>query len=781
MPRDWSGCQDRVVRAASDLGGPRPLVRSVGLGIPVIVLFALPGLALLFQPQVSTLVIGVGCVICFAALLATVWHITGQRQDVVWRPSPIVPHPCPVCSDGARWRCAEEVSGLGMWDWDLESDQIYCSPHWRRMLGSAEGLIWASLDDWRARVHPEDRAGLDAASRRWLDGDVSAADIEYRILTPDGSYRWILARGRLIERTPDGAPKRLIGVGIDVTERKRAETELQIAAKVFDRQDGILITDADEVILRVNRACLDITGYEREELIGQTPRLFKSGRHDGGFYAAMWESLQRTGSWHGEVWNRRKSGEIYPEWLTITALKGDAGQVTHYVATLHDISERKAAEEAILNLAFFDALTGLPNRRLLLDRLEHALVVSERSRRFGALLFIDLDHFKELNDTLGHAVGDLLLQEVARRLRGAVRDVDTVARLGGDEFVVMLEDLSGEAGDAEVRAADVGTKILGLLDQSYQLGEHGYDSTPSIGIVLFFGNKTGTDVLLSRADMAMYRAKQSGRNALRFFDPTMQASVDERIALKEDLRQGVGRQEFALHYQPQVDRAGDVVGVEALLRWSRPEREQLSPQEFIPIAEECGLILPLGHWVLESACSQLEAWSSRPAWSTLTLSINISPRQFRDTSFVEQVIEVLERTGADPTRLQLELDERLLLSDPGPILARMEALRARGVRFSLDHFGVGYSSLADLRGLPLSQLKLDQSFVRDLGKDAKAAAITRNVIVLGRELGLEVIAAGVETEAQRAFLQAHHCHGYQGYLFGRPLRPDQFASSGPRA
>ena len=752
----------------------------LGIGIPVLMVL---GLAFLLDPRASNLVVGAGLVMVFVALLLLAWCIVGHLQGLVRRfsslpPQSLPPQSCPIRSDGLRWCRAEEVSGLVMWDWDLESDRIYCSPHWRRMSGVADGMSWASLEDWRARVHPEDRAGLEAASGRWLDGDVSAADVEYRILAPDGGYRWILARGQLVERTPEGAPKRLIGIGIDVTERKRAEAELQIAAKVFDRQEGILITDADEMILRVNRACLDITGYEREELIGRTPRLFKSGRHDRCFYAAMWESLERTGSWHGEVWNRRKSGEIYPEWLTITALKGDDGQVTHYVATLHDISERKAAEEAILDLAFFDALTGLPNRRLLLDRLDHALIVSERTRRFGALLFIDLDHFKEVNDNLGHLVGDLLLQEVARRLRGAVRDVDTVARLGGDEFVVMLEDLSGESGDAEVRAADVGTKILALLSQPYQLGEHGYDSTPSIGIVLFFGNKTGTDVLLSRADMAMYRAKQSGRNALRFFDPTMQASVEARIALKEDLRHGVGRQEFSLHYQPQVDPDGDLVGVEALLRWSKPGRDQVSPQEFIPIAEECGLILPLGYWILESACNQLEAWSSRPAWSSLTLSVNISPRQFRDTSFVEQVIEVLERTGADPTRLQLELDERLLLTDPGPMLARMEALRARGVRFSLDHFGVGYSSLADLKDLPLSQLKLDQSFVRDLGKDAKAAAITRNVIALGRELGLEVVAAGVETEAQRAFLQAHRCHGYQGYLFGRPLSPDHFGSCG---
>lgn len=742
-------------------------------GLPVLITL---GFGFLLQPRASSVAVGVSLVLFLAVLLAMAGRIAGYLQDLDWGSLPSAAADDPLRGDGSRWRLAEEASGLGMWDWDLESDQIYCSPHWKRMLGRAEDRLCASLDEWRSRVHPDDWAVVQDALTRHLDGDASVKEVEYRMLASGGGYRWILARGQLVERTSAGAPKRLIGVGIDVTERKRAETELQIAAKVFDRQEGILITDADQVILRVNRACLDITGYERDELIGRTPRLFQSGRHDSSFYAAMWASLERTGSWHGEIWNRRKNGEIYPEWLTITALKGDEGQVTHYVATLHDISERKTAEEAILNLAFFDALTGLPNRRLLLDRLNHALIVSERTRRFGALLFIDLDHFKEINDSLGHAVGDLLLQEVGRRLRAAVRDVDTVARLGGDEFVVMLEDLSAQAGDAEVRAADVGNKILALLAQPYQLGGHGHNSTPSIGVVLFFGNATGTDVLLSRADMAMYRAKQSGRNALRFFDPTMQSSVDARIALKDDLRQGLGRNEFSLHYQPQMDAAGTVVGAEALLRWSRPERERVSPQEFIPIAEECGLILPLGQWVLESACKQLGAWSVRPGWSRLTLSINISPRQFRETNFVEQILAVLERTGANPDRLQLELDERLLLADPGPMLARMEALRARGVRFSLDHFGIGYSSLADLKGLPLSQLKLDQSFVHDLGKDPKAAAIARSVIALGHELGLEVVAAGVETEAQRAFLQAQHCHGFQGYLFGRPLTPDQLWS-----
>ncbi|MBK5965406.1 hypothetical protein CCR95_15240 [Thiocystis minor] len=673
-----------------------------------------------------------------------------------------------------RWRFALEGSGQGLWDWEIEdwdrdTDRVFYSPRWKSMLGYAEDQIGSTLAEWKSRVHPEDLATVGGALKRHIDGESPFYETEHRVRCQNGGYKWILDRGQVIEQTSQGMPRRMIGVHIDVTERKQAEIELRIAATVFNAQEGILITDANQVILRVNQAFIKTTGFASEEAIGQTPRLLKSGRHGRDFYATMWSSIDATGSWKGEIWNRRKNGEVYPEWLGITALKGDDGQVTHYVATLHDITERKAAEDAIQHLAFYDALTALPNRRLLLDRLEHAMIVSERTQHVGALLFLDLDRFKELNDTYGHATGDLLLQDVARRLQGSVRDVDTVARLGGDEFVVMLEDLGEDADDVRNVAAEIGAKILAALGEPYQLAEHRHLSTPSIGVILFQGRLASVDELLSRADLAMYRAKQSGRNRVCFFDPSMQASVDARRALKDDLSAGIAHGEFVLRFQPRMDRVGRLFGAEALLRWMHPERGMLIPSEFIPLAEESGLILALGDWVLESACAQLQAWSRHPDWARLTLAVNISDRQFRDANFVERILAVLERTGIDPGLLDLELNESLLLQNPKGTVARMDALKARGVRLTLDCFGSERASLGALKNLPLDRLKLDQSLVRYLLSDPKAAAITKSVIALGEALGFEVTAVGVETEAQRRFLEAHACPSFQGYLFSQPL------------
>jgi diguanylate cyclase (GGDEF)-like protein/PAS domain S-box-containing protein len=560
----------------------------------------------------------------------------------------------------------------------------------------------------------------------------------------------------------------------DITERKAAEQHLRIAAIAFESQEGILVTDAARVILRVNHAFTRITGYTAEEAVGQTPHLLSSGRHDAAFYGAMTESLRSSGTWQGEIWNRRKNGEVHPEWLTITAVKDEAGAVTHYVATQTDITLRKTAEEEIRSLAFYDPLTRLPNRRLLLDRLQQAMASSARSEKQGALLFIDLDKFKTLNDTLGHDMGDLLLQQVAERLSSCVREGDTVARLGGDEFVVMLEDLSENTQEAATRTEIVGEKILDSLNQTYQLAGHQHRSTPSIGVTLFSDHQETMDELMKRADMAMYQAKAAGRNTLRFFDPDMQAAVTLRAAMEEDLRKAVVEKQFVLHYQPQVDSSGKVVGAEALVRWEHPERGMVSPAEFIPLAEETGLILPLGHWVLEMACVQLALWAARQETSHLTLAVNVSARQFSLPNLPEQVLAMVEHTGALPARLKLELTESLLLENAEDIIAKMTVLKARGVGFSMDDFGTGYSSLSYLKRLPLDQLKIDQSFVRDVLTDPNDAAIARTVIALGQSLGLAVIAEGVETEGQMEFLARHGCLAYQGYLFSRPLPIEGF-------
>ena len=563
----------------------------------------------------------------------------------------------------------------------------------------------------------------------------------------------------------------------DITQRKQVEQQLRIAATVFESQEGMFVTDADNRILRVNRAFTEITGYSAEDAVGQTPSLLNSGQHDPAFYAALWTSLQRSGVWKGEIWNRRKNGEVYPQWLTITAVKGNAGEITHYVATLTDITRRKEAEDEIKHLAFYDPLTRLPNRRLLLDRLQQALASSTRSGREGALLFIDLDNFKTLNDTLGHDKGDLLLQQVAQRLSTCIREGDTVARLGGDEFVVMLEDLSANPQEAANQTETVGEKILATFNQTFLLAGHRHSSTPSIGATLFNDHTSSVDELLKRADLAMYQAKAAGRNTLRFFDPEMQAAVTARAALEADLQQSLRRQDFLLYYQAQVDGAGRITGAEALVRWPHPRRGPLLPTEFIPLAEETGLILPLGHWVLETACRQLVAWAQQAQTAHLTLAVNVSARQFHHHDFVEQVLAILDQTGADPARLKLELTESLLLDDVEDIIAKMARLKARGVGFSLDDFGTGYSSLSYLKRLPLDQLKIDQSFVRDVLSDPNDAAIANTIVALAQSMGLAVIAEGVETEAQRDFLVRQGCHTFQGYLFGRPVPVEEFGRS----
>jgi diguanylate cyclase (GGDEF)-like protein len=442
---------------------------------------------------------------------------------------------------------------------------------------------------------------------------------------------------------------------------------------------------------------------------------------------------------------------------------------SRFIVLSRNITQRKSSEEEINKLAFYDPLTELPNRRLMLDRLRQALAISARSGRMGAVLFLDLDNFKTLNDTQGHDMGDLLLQQVGKRLTQCIRQGDTVARLGGDEFVVMIEDLSENYEMAAAQAESIGGKLLTSICQPYRLAGLDYLITPSIGVTLYTDQHQSTDELLKQADLAMYQAKSSGRNTLRFFDPAMQAVITARVGLESDIRAGILKDQFQLYYQPQIDRDGNTTGAEVLLRWPHPERGMISPASFIPLAEETGLILPLGNWVLETACTQLALWAHNDRMKGLTLSVNVSSRQFRQPDFMPYVLDLISYTGVNPRRLKLELTESLLVDDMDDTTIKMTALKERGVGFSLDDFGTGYSSLSYLKRLPLDQLKIDQSFVRDLMTDANDAAIARAVITLGHSLGLTVIAEGVETQAQRDYLHQQGCDAYQGYLMGRPM------------
>ncbi|MGA7593786.1 MAG: EAL domain-containing protein, partial [Gallionella sp.] len=560
----------------------------------------------------------------------------------------------------------------------------------------------------------------------------------------------------------------------DISGRKMNEAELRIAAVAFESQEKLMITDANGVILRVNQAFTENTGYTADEVVGQNPRIFKSGRHDAAFYREMWDAIKTTGKWQGEVWDKRKKGDIYPKWLSISAVKNSDGLVTHYVASHVDITERKVAEEAIQHLAFYDPLTRLPNRRLLQDRLQHAIAASARSGQKGALLFIDLDHFKTLNDTLGHDIGDLLLQQVAWRLTSCVREGDTVARLGGDEFVLILEDLSKHPVEAGAQTEAISEKILIALSMPYTLAMHECRSTPSIGATLFSGRQAPIEELMKQADIAMYQSKKAGRNTMRFFDPEMQASINAHAALENQLRHAIENRLFQLHYQVQVDSAQRVLGVEALVRWMHPERGLIAPPQFIPLAEESGLIMPIGQWVLDTACAQLKSWQGNPLTRGLAIAVNVSPKRFRRTDFAAEVQDVVTRHAIDPRLLKLELTESLLLDDIEEVIKTMGVLNDIGVRISLDDFGTGYSSLQYLKRLPLNQLKIDRSFVRDLASDSSDKAIVKTIIAMAQSLDLEVIAEGVETAEQRQILLGMGCKNFQGYLFSKPMPVAQF-------
>lgn len=656
--------------------------------------------------------------------------------------------------------------------WITRADgwNIYFNQQWVDYTG-------LSLEDsyghgWNKPFHPDDQQrAWDAWQEAVNHLDIYA--LECRLRRFDGEYRWWLVRGVPV-MGQDGKVGKWFGTCTDIHEFKMAERDLQVAATAFEANVGIMVTDANSVILKVNREFSAQTGYSADEVLGKTPRILQSGRHNPAFYAAMWETINRTGAWHGEVWDRRKNGQVFPKLLTIAAVKRSDGAVMRYVGTHIDISEQKSAEERIKLLAFYDPLTNLPNRRLLMDRLEQALSSSTRSGRGAALIFIDLDNFKALNDTLGHATGDLLLQQVGRRLLASVRDSDTVARLSGDEFVVMLEALSAGEREAALQTKEACDKIIASLNEPYDLEGQIHCSTASLGCAVFFDHHYSVMELMKQADIAMYQAKKDGRNISRFFDEQMQKSINARVLLETELRAALKLGQLCLFYQVQCDYAGRLLGAEALVRWRHPERGLIYPLDFIPVAEDSELILHIGKWVLETACAQLKAWQGNQRARNLVLAVNISPQQLRQREFVEQVQATVQRNGVPPHRLKLELTENMLLEKMERTVAIMNRLKQQGIQFSLDDFGTGYSSLQYLKQLSFDQLKIAEPFVRDITSDESDRALIRAIISMGHSLNLNVIAEGVETDEQRRFLFENGCDHYQGYLLGQALPIEEF-------
>jgi diguanylate cyclase (GGDEF)-like protein/PAS domain S-box-containing protein len=693
--------------------------------------------------------------------------------------------------DGERLQLALEAADLDLWENDLVSGQIT-----RRAtrvfseLGYDDAETARLLDDLYTLIHPDDLPILKSALREHLDGAAPHYRCEFRVRAKDGRWVWYANHGKIMDGGGGVRGRRLIGVSFNIDERKQneervrqqqqqlAESEARQRELLSNLRTAIVVHAADTSIVYSNPRASELLGLSEAQIRGKVALdpawcfVDEQGAPLPVDHYPVNQVLASGRAIESQVRGVVQADGAPPLWLLVSAFPEchADGTLKQVVVNFDDISARKRAEQEIHHLAFFDPLTGLPNRRMLMDRLHDTLAASARSGLHGAVLFIDMDNFKAINDVLGHAVGDLLLVDAAARIGACLREADMVARLGGDEFVVLVPSLAGDPAQASQRIALIAEKIRASLTAPYQLKGHERHCSPSIGVAMFMGGQHGeADVVLRQADMAMYKAKDAGRNTFRFFSAAMQLAVESRAALEADLRLAIGAGQLELHYQVQVDAGERIVGAEALVRWRHPRRGAVSPLQFIPIAEESSLILDIGSWVLDTACAQLARWQHSDAMRHLTLAVNVSARQFRQADFVDMLRAILERHPCDVSRLKLELTESMVLSDVAEVVHKMESLRELGVSLSMDDFGTGYSSLAYLKRLPLDQIKIDQSFVRDITTDSADAVMVKTIIDLARNFHLEVIAEGVETGEQLEFLRGHGCTMYQGFLLGKPV------------
>ena len=668
-----------------------------------------------------------------------------------------------------RFRSLVESTNDWVWVVDRDGRYSYVSPQVKALLGyEPEEVIGRTPFDLMSEEEAERVRRLFAAATR--EGKVIES-LENVNRHKDG-YPVVLETSGVPIFNAAGELQGFQGIDRDITARRQAEAELRLAASVFDgTNEAIMITDRRGTILRVNRAFADITGFSAEEAVGQTPRLMSSGCHDDAFFGDLWTSLRETGRWQGEIWNRRKSGERQLVWQSISSLRSEEGGISHYIAVFSDITERKVTEERVRHLAHYDVLTDLPNRLLFDERCAHALERAHRNRCLVGILFVDLDRFKHINDSLGHPIGDRVLREVGERFVHSVREEDTVARLGGDEFIVILEEIRS-ATDAALVAA----KLLRVLEKSLEVEGYELRTTASVGISLYPQDGQDVTTLVKNADAAMYRAKAKGSNTYQFYTRDLTASALERVVLENELRRALEQDELTLFFQPQFSlRENRLIGAEALIRWAHPKKGLVTPDRFIHLAEESGLIVPLGEWVLNEATRQLAQW--RGDGLVLDhIAVNVSPAQVDRQDFVAMVRQTLSETAIAPQQLELEVTESFLMANAGPDVSVLEELRSLGVSFAIDDFGTGHSSLSYLKRLPIDRLKIDRSFVRDIPQDPNAEAIVRAILALGRSLQITVLAEGVETREQLAFLVGEDCDGVQGRLFGEPMSASEFSS-----
>ena len=671
-----------------------------------------------------------------------------------------------------RYRLAVQGSNDGLWDLNLATEQLYISPAWKRMVGYEEEELTSDLETFNRLIHPDDKEATWAAFHRYVEGDAPKFEVEFRLRHKRGHHIDILSRGYLIADA-QGRPIRVIGTHLDITERKRAELRLRLWATVSEStSEGVMITDRDGCIVAINRSFSAITGYRESEALGQTPALLRSDRHEEDFYQQMWRRLKEQGAWTGEIWNRRKSGEVYPEWLNINAVTDADGEVSHYVGVFSDISDIKNSQARLEHLAHHDPLTDLPNRLLFHARIVHALERARRHAGHVAVMFIDLDRFKNINDSYGHPFGDTLLSAVARRIAGCVREEDTVARIGGDEFAVLLDDVPSSS-----EAIRVVEKLMEAFSGATPCGDRELFVTVSVGVSLFPQDGDDARELLRNADTAMYRAKEEGRNTYRFYTEEMTRRAFDRMFLETSLHRSVERDELFLTYQPKVELAGGrLIGVEALVRWRHPDMGIIGPDRFIPLAEESGFIIPLGEWVLHRACRQIRQWMDE-GFDVGRVAVNVAGPQLRRGDLVNSVKRALRENGLNGERLVIEVTESFIMSEAERTAEILDALRAEGVRIAIDDFGTGYSSLSYLKRLPVDELKIDRSFVNDLPDNGEDVAIARAIITLAEVMEMEVVAEGVESEAQQAFLHTAGCGVGQGYLYSRPVVAEELMAA----
>ncbi len=625
---------------------------------------------------------------------------------------------------------------------------------------------WLDPTFWRCKVHPDDLFKVDAAQLE-LTNKHSAVH-EYRFLHQDGRYRWINDRMVLL-RDEATQSARIIGSWLDVTEQREAQAQTALVAHVFETsQEGIFITDAAGRFVSVNQTFTTVTGYTMDDLAGKTPKVLQSGRQDAAFYKAMWEQITSAGRWEGEVWNRRRTGEVYPEWLIVSTIRDAEGKAVQYLGIFTETSSHKAAEERIQRLANYDSLTGLPNRALLNDRAQlaiHAAVVSQVSM---AVMHVNVDRFAHINESFGHQVGDQLLVEMAKRLASNLKPEETVSRIGGDDFVLLLPKTRANS------VAQLAIQIMDSLGEPFVVEDQTLRITASIGIAEFPENGSNFLQLTQAAESAVHEAKRAGRNTVHFFSRDTQERIKAALALEQELRLAVGRDQLVLHYQPQIDvQSGRIIGCEALVRWNHPQRGMIAPAQFIPVAEESGLIDAIGHWVLLTAARQNAQWQQQ-GLPAVPVAVNLSVIQFRNPGLRDSVLQILQSTALPPALLELELTESVAMEDSGFTVDKVASLKALGVALSIDDFGTGYSSLSYLKRFQIDKLKIDQSFVQGLTMNHQDEAIVNTIIALAHSLGLRTIAEGVETSAQLDFLKASGCDEFQGYLYSRPVPAQAF-------